>query len=47
MKPTKLETKGASPGATEISENVWSIELMFTNPLANDTMDDETKGDAR
>ena len=44
--PTELDTKGASPGVTEMSENVTSDELLFVNPLADDTMDDdETKVD--
>ena len=44
-KPTELETKGASPVAAKMSVNVMSDELMFTNPLADETMDEETKVD--
>ena len=44
-KPTELDTKGASPGAAEMRVNVMSDEVLFTNPLADDNMDEETKVD--
>ena len=44
-KPTELDTKCVSPVAAEMSVNVRSDELMFTNPLADETMDEETKVD--
>ena len=44
-KPTELDTKCVSPVAAEMSVNVMSDELMFTNPLADETMDEETKVD--
>jgi len=44
-KPTELDTKGVSPGAAEMSVNVTSDEVLFTNPHADDNMDEETKVD--
>jgi len=44
-KPTELDTKGVSPVSAEMSVNVRSDELLFTNPLADETMDEETKVD--